>query len=269
MDLATLSGILGAFAIIIFAVVFGSDSSPLIFVNVPSILIVVLGSLLVVLIKFTFSQCIGALKVTMRAFSDKKESAEDLIEQIVEVARIAKKDGLLAVDDEFITYEFLKKGIRMLVDGQKPEVIKETLSKEIQLTIQRHTWAAKVFTALGDVAPAMGMIGTLIGLVQMLSNMEDPKSIGPSMAVALLTTLYGAMLANMFALPIADKLSLRKMQERYLKSLCLDGILAIEAGYNARVIEELLQVYLSPKEKLALEQRKEGGEAEPKEAKAT
>ena len=268
MDLATLLGILGAFAIVVLAILFGGDTSPLIFLNIPSILIVVLGSLMVVLIKFTFAQCIGAFKVAAKAFSDKKETSEHLIEQIVDIAKIAKKDGLLAVEDDMITYDFLKQGMQMLVDGQKPEVIKETLSKEIDQTIQRHTWGAKVFSALGDVAPAMGMIGTLIGLVQMLSNMEDPQSIGPAMAVALLTTLYGSMLANMFALPIADKLGLRKVQERYLKTLCMDGILAIEAGYNPRIIEGLLTVYLSPKQKLAQEQKKENADAEAAAAPA-
>lgn len=259
MDLATLLGILGSFAIVLLAIVFGADTSPLVFLNIPSILIVLLGSILVVLIKFTFTQFIGAFKVATRAFVDKKESSEHLIEQILETAKAAKKDGLLAIDDESITYEFLQNGIKMVVDGQKAEVIKETLTKEINQTIQRHTWGAKVFTALGDVAPAMGMIGTLIGLVQMLSNMDDPQSIGPAMAVALLTTLYGAMLANMIALPLADKLALRRAQESHLKNLCLDGILAIEAGHNPRIVEGLLQVYLSPKQKLALENKKDSG----------
>ena len=122
----------------------------------------------------------------------------------------------------------------------------EVLSKDLAQANDRHTWGAKVFSALGDLGPAMGMIGTLVGLVQMLSNMDDPKSIGPAMAVALLTTLYGAMLANMFALPIADKLSLRKAEEVRFKSMCIDALMGIQAGQNPRVIESMLKAYLAP-----------------------
>lgn len=120
------------------------------------------------------------------------------------------------------------------------------MAKDMQQTIDRHSWGERVWRATGDVAPAMGMIGTLIGLVQMLSNMNDPKAIGPAMAVALLTTLYGAVLANMMALPIADKLHLRKSNEKLIHSMCIDGVLAIQAGQNPRVIESMLKAYLDP-----------------------
>jgi len=120
--------------------------------------------------------------------------------------------------------------------------------------VERHSWGAKVWTAMGDVAPAMGMIGTLVGLVQMLSNMDDPKSIGPAMAVALLTTLYGAMMANMLALPIADKLDLRKSEEGRLKAMCIDALMAIQAGQNPRVIESRLKAYLAPSKRRSEEE---------------
>jgi chemotaxis protein MotA len=134
----------------------------------------------------------------------------------------------------------------MLIDGNSKEVVDTVLHKDLKATIDRHTWGAKVFSATADVAPAMGMIGTLIGLVQMLSNMSDPKSIGPAMAVALLTTLYGAIIANMIAMPIADKLTLRKTDELRARSMCIDGVLAIQEGQNPRIIESMLKAYLDP-----------------------
>jgi len=249
MDIASLIGVLGAFAIVLVAIVFGGDTSPLIFVNAPSLLIVGVGTIMVVMIKFSLKQSIGAFKVASRAFLHANEPPQELIAKIVEISQIAKKKGLLALEDVEIENEFLAQAVRMLADGHEPKVIRDILHKDMEQTIDRHNWGAKVFTAAGDVAPAMGMIGTLIGLVQMLSNMEDPQSIGPAMAVALLTTLYGAMLANMVCLPIADKLTLRKQEEQKLKSICIDAILAIEGGYNARVVEGMLQVYLNPKQR--------------------
>ncbi|MFT6275600.1 MAG: chemotaxis protein MotA [Halioglobus sp.] len=150
----------------------------------------------------------------------------------------------------------------MLIDGNTREVIQTVMSKDLQQTIDRHKWGAKVFSATGDVAPAMGMIGTLIGLVQMLSNMSDPKSIGPAMAVALLTTLYGAMLATVIAIPIADKLTLRKTEEGRIKAMCLDGLLAIQEGLNPRVIEAMLKTYLTPKQRAKNGDGDEAGQAE-------
>lgn len=247
MDLATLLGMLGAMAVII-AAIFTGGSAP-VFLNVPSILIVVGGTFLVVMIKFSLKQFLGAFKVAGRAFSHKAQDPEKLIEEIVNLANIGRKEGLLALEKAEVTEDFLKEGIRMLVDGSSQEVVQAVMSKDMQQTIERHSWGEKVFRATGDVAPAMGMIGTLIGLVQMLSNMSDPKSIGPAMAVALLTTLYGAALANMIALPIADKLNLRKSNEKTIHSMCIDGVLAIQAGQNPRIIESMLKAYLDPSQR--------------------
>jgi len=244
VDLATLIGMLGAFVVVVAAMVLGGSAG--IFLNLPSLLIVLGGSLLVVLMKFSLHQFFGAIKVASKAFTIKLEKIEELIPLIVDLAKTARKGGLLALEGKEVENEFLKEGIRLLVDGHDSEVVKEMLVKEMQQTADRHRWGARVFTALGDVAPAMGMIGTLIGLVSMLSNMDDPKAIGPAMAVALLTTLYGAMLANMVALPIADKLQLRKVEEGKVKALCLDALIAIQAGQNPRVIEAMLKTYLAP-----------------------
>lgn len=259
MDLATLLGFLGAFGVVAAAIFFGG--SAIVFFNVPSILIVLGGTFLVVLMKFSLSQFFGAFKVATRAFIFRLQRAEDVIPQIIELSNMARKDGVLALEQAEVDDPFLKQGIDMLIDGSKPEVIKNMLVKDMQLTVERHRWGAKVFEASGDVAPAMGMIGTLIGLVQMLSSMDDPKSIGPAMAVALLTTLYGAVFANMVALPIADKLSLRKVEEGRFKAICIDGVMGIAEGQNPRVLEPLLKTYLAPARR-----KSEGGAQEETQA---
>jgi len=249
MDLATLLGMIGAIGVVIGAII--SGGSAITFVNIPSILIVVFGTLLVVMIKFSMAQFLNAIKVASHAFSSKAENPEELIVLLVDLARVVRKEGLLALEDREIDNEFLKKGVQMLVDGNSREVVSTVLQKELKQTMDRHSWGARVFSSAGDVAPAMGMIGTLIGLVQMLSQMDDPKSIGPAMAVALLTTLYGAFIANVIALPIADKLKLRKIEESRVNAMCLDGILAIQDGQNPRIIEAMLKTYLAPKQREA------------------
>ena len=249
MDLATLVGFLGAFGVVAAAILFGG--SAMVFFNMPSILIVMGGTFLVVLMKFSIAQFLGAFKVATRAFIYKLENPEEVIEQIIELSNMARKEGVLALEGAEINNSFLKQGVDMLIDGSKPDVIKGMLIKDMQLTVERHRWGAKVFEASGDVAPAMGMIGTLIGLVQMLSNMDDPKAIGPAMAVALLTTLYGAIFANMIALPIADKLALRKVEEGRVKAICIDGLMGIAEGQNPRVLEPLLKTYLAPSRRKA------------------
>lgn len=247
MDLATLVGIVGALGIVIAAMVLGGDIG--IFVNVPSILIVVGGSLLVVLIKFTLAQFLAAGKVAAKAFMYRSVMPEEIIAETVELADAARKGGLLSLEEKEVSIPFMQRGIQLLVDGHDPEMVKALLHKEAELTTERHEFGAKIFRALGDVGPSMGMIGTLVGLVQMLSNMSDPKAIGPAMAVALLTTLYGAMMATIVALPIADKLENRMNEEALNQALIIDGLLAIQAGQNPRVIEQLLRNYLPEKKR--------------------
>lgn len=243
MDLATLIGLLGALGVVASAMILGG--SAILFFNVPSLLIVVVGTLMVVLMKFSMGQFLGAVKVATKAFIFKLDNIEELIPKVVTLADVARKGGLLALEEQEVSNAFLQGGIGMLVDGHDGDVVRNVLTKDMKLTIERHGWGAKVFQAIGDVAPAMGMIGTLVGLVQMLANMDDPKSIGPAMAVALLTTLYGAILANMIAIPIADKLGLRATEEGRVKAMCIDGLTAIQAGQNPRVIESMLKTYLA------------------------
>ncbi|MCE9685190.1 flagellar motor protein PomA [Shewanella sp. AS16] len=247
MDLATLIGLIGAFGFVIMAMV--SSGGIGIFVDVPSVLIVMAGSLFVVMMKYNLTQFLGAVKIAAKAFMFKLEKPESLIEQSVNMADAARKGGFLALEEAQISNSFMQKAVDMLVDGHDGDVVREALEKDISLTEERHKSGIGIFRAFGDVAPAMGMIGTLIGLVGMLSNMDDPKTIGPSMSVALLTTLYGAVIANMMAIPIADKLNLRMGEEMLNRSLIMDAVLAIQDGQNPRVIEGFLKNYLSEKQR--------------------
>jgi len=247
VDIATLIGMLGALGLVVAAMVLGGDV--MVFVNPPSLLIVVGGTLFAVLSKFPLAQYLGIGKVAGKAFMFKSVAPEDIIAETVEMADAARKGGLLSLEDKQVSSDFMQRGIQLLVDGHDPDVVKTLLKKEMQQTTDRHASSINLFKAMGDVAPAMGMIGTLVGLVQMLSNMSDPKSIGPAMAVALLTTLYGAIIATIIALPMADKLSARKDEEELNQSLIIDGLLAIQAGQNPRVIEQMLKNYLPEKKR--------------------
>jgi len=243
VDLATLIGILGAIGLLIMAMLLAGDI--MMFVDAQSVIIVFGGSIFVVLSNYNLGHFFGIGKVIAKAFMFKLETPEELIEKAVDMADAARKGGFLALEEAEITNDFMQKGVDMLVDGHDAEVVRATMQKDISLTTDRHEKSADMLMALADVAPAMGMIGTLIGLVAMLSNMDDPKSIGPAMAVALLTTLYGAFLANVIAIPLASKLKLRVEEEKMNQQLVLDAVLGIQDGQNPRVIEGLLKNYLA------------------------
>lgn len=251
MDLATLVGILGAFGIIGGAMVMSGGVG--LFIDVPSILIVIVGTIFVVLMKFSLGQFLGCFKVAGKAFMFKLVAPTDLIEEVVELADDARKNGLLALEGKDVSDDFLQAGIQLLVDGHDPEIVKSLMLKDMNEAIKRHDIGSQIWKQMGDVAPAMGMVGTLIGLVAMLSNMSDPASIGPAMAVALLTTLYGSMMANMVALPISDKVALRREEEGTLKSMIIDAIMGIQAGQNPRVIDSMLRNYLPAAKRLSAE----------------
>ncbi|GHD14370.1 flagellar motor protein PomA [Halioglobus japonicus] len=224
----------------------GLGGSAATFINLPALLIVLVGTLFVVMMKFSLHDCLNAFSVASRAFKYRLVPPQEQVDTLVEMSKLSRKEGMLALERLEIDDPYLADAVVMLVDGMDRASVEARMSKLSQQTADRHSWGAEVFYAAADVAPAMGMIGTLIGLVQMLSNMDDPKSIGPAMAVALLTTLYGAVLANVFAKPIGDKLSLRKDEEARSNALSLDGILAIQDGLNYRIVETLLAVYLKP-----------------------
>ncbi|MDH3393992.1 MAG: MotA/TolQ/ExbB proton channel family protein, partial [Desulfobulbaceae bacterium] len=194
MDIATVIGLVFGFSILITAVLLGG--SAILFLNVPSILIVGGGTLATAFIRYSMADVINSMKVALNAFTTKLSVPQEVIQEIVNLANIARKNGLIVLEQQPITDSFLKKAIMYCVDGHEADFIQEVLEKEVELTVARHEVGQSLFKGMGESAPAFGMIGTLVGLVQMLANMTDAASIGPAMAVALLTTLYGAVLAN-------------------------------------------------------------------------
>lgn len=251
MDFGTLFGLLASMWIIYWSITEGGSSLGL-FLDPHPIIIVIGGSAAVTIMKFGLKPFFSAFRVALHAFVYKKYRPEAIIQEAIDVAETARKGGLLSLENVEIKDAFLKKGVSLLVDGYDQNVIREILMKEMNLTLERHHLGQKVFRAIAEAGPALGMIGTLLGLVQMMSNMKDPKAIGPAMAIALLATFYGAVMANMIALPIAEKLALRSSEERISKSLVIDAIKGIQAGQNPRVIEQGLQNYL-PRSKRKIE----------------
>ncbi|WP_111642699.1 flagellar motor protein PomA [Marinimicrobium alkaliphilum] len=242
MDLATLIGLVGAVGLIFVSMYMSGEFG--MFVNPASLVIVIGGSTFAVMAKYSLGQYFGAFKVAGKSFVFKNDDPMDLIDEIVDLADNARKGGLLSLENREVSNPFLAKGIQLLVDGHEADVVRTMLQKDKSLAEQRHYNGSSIFASLGEVAPAMGMIGTLIGLVAMLANMDDPKAIGPAMAIALLTTLYGVLLANAIFLPIADKLKLRAAEESMNKNMIIDGMLAIQQGQNPRVIDAILRAYL-------------------------
>ena len=242
MDIATLVGFLLAYIIIGAAIALGGPFN--IFVNAPSMLVVIGGTFAVTLMRITLGNFLGSFKIALKGFFYKLDTPQNLIDESVELANIARKEGILALEGRDISNGFLERGISLCIDGHAPDVVKNLLAKDINMSIERHTLGADMFKAMATYAPAMGMIGTLIGLVQMLSNMSDPAAIGPAMAVALLTTLYGAIIANAFASPLAEKLILISGYEKLNKDLILESIGGIQEGTNPRVLKQLLNAYL-------------------------
>lgn len=247
MDIATLIGFIGAFGVIFMSI---DDIGK--FVDTPSLLIVVAGSILVVLMRSSLAEFLGAIKVALKALLGKGDAPEDLIKQLVNLGAIARKDGMIALEGEQIANPFLAKAVGMLVDGTDPELIEQALQRENEVMKARHGVGQSIFTSWAEIAPAMGMIGTLIGLVQMLSAMDDPKSIGPSMAIALLTTMYGAILANVICIPLAQKLGNKSASEAQNNELIIQGVMFIQSGGNPRLLSDLLASFVSPKNRAKL-----------------
>jgi chemotaxis protein MotA len=252
VDLATLIGLVGACLVVGTAIVLGGSVAS--FVDAAAMLLVLGGTLLVTLMKFSIHQFLNATKVAIKAFIYRVPDPEELIVKSMQLANHARASGLLALEEADVPDQFFRKALNLVIDGHDPEVVRSILSKDLDLTLKRHRDGQAIFKAIGDAAPAMGMIGTLIGLVQMLGAMSDPKEIAPAMAIALLTTLYGAMIANLVAIPIADKLSLRSTEERLAKSLIIDAVMSIQDGQHPRIMQDLLKNYL-PQSRRSEEQR--------------
>ncbi len=245
MDIATIIGVVGSAALILGSIIIGSPLSA--FFNIPGLLVVLGGTIMATLIMQRLPVVMGAVKVALNAFFDKMETPHKLISQIVSLAGKARKGGVLALENETISNDYLARGVRMAVDGIDPQEIINTMRIEVDSLIGRHETGHKVFKFMGATAPAMGMIGTLIGLVQMLQTLSDPSAIGPAMAVALLTTFYGAVLAFVLFNPIAEKLEDRTKSEEILLEIIINGIDGIARGTNQMILEDKLVSFLSPK----------------------
>ena len=246
MDLASVIGLVVGIGFIIYGIL--SGGSILLFINIPSMMIVGGGTIGSTLINYPLSEVVGVIKVVKKAFFHTEESPVGIIETLVGFAETARREGILSLEQKAASLddEFLKKGINLAVDGTEPEYIKEIMTTETNYISERHRVGAGIFDSMGAYAPAFGMIGTLIGLINMLVRMDDPSTIGPSMAVALVTTLYGAFLANLIFIPIAGKLKNRSANELLIKELCIEGIMSIQSGDNPRIVEGKLKAFLSP-----------------------
>ncbi len=247
MDIATILGIVSGIGLVLAAILMGSGLGA--FVDPPSLLVVVGGSIAAMMIAFPLSTVIGSIKIALKAFFSPKQSPDTVIERIVDLAVKARKESIIALEKEEIEDPFLAKGIRLVVDGTAPNLVRSILRTEIGFMKQRHLSGQSVFKFLGGMAPAYGMIGTLIGLVQMLQSLDDPSSIGPAMAVALLTTFYGALLANIVALPIAEKLAGKSGDEVLMMEVTIQGVLAILEGDNPIIVRSKLEAFLSPSQR--------------------
>lgn len=254
MDIATIVGLILGFGLILVSIAMGGGGlSP--FIDVPSGMIVFGGATAASLINFPLKSCLGAFGVVMKCFLFKLPEPAAIIKEFKELAQIARKDGLLALEQktEDITDGFMKRGVEALIGGADVEKIRMDLETELGCIEQRHSQGKKIVDACGAAAPAFGMIGTLIGLVQMLRALDDPSKIGGGMATALLTTLYGALVANVICIPLAGKLEARSQEESLVREMMITGIASLGEGATPRNMEERLTLFMSPKGRGALE----------------
>lgn len=243
MDLATLIGIILGLVIIIASIMMGGDIGS--FINIPSIAVVFGGTAAATLVKFPLKECIAALKMGGKiAFKNSADDPRSVYDIALELAGIVRQKGLLGLESVQIENELMARGIRMCVDGMDGAVIKESITKEVDMALKNEMAGESFWRGIGDMAPAFGMIGTLIGLVQMLANLSDPAAIGPAMAIAMLTTFYGAVLANLVAIPLADKLEIKINNTKNTRALIIESVMQIHASQNPMVLQELLGVYL-------------------------
>ena len=246
-DLLSVIGLVSGLLMITIAILM--DSNIALFISIPSFFITVGGSFAALLINFNADQVFNVIKTTRHIFQTKDIDYQEIIDIFANLARKARREGLLGLEDDIERLEdpFYQKGIRLMVDALDPDLIKDILETEMHYTGERHELGQRVFKTWGGLAPAFGMIGTLIGLIQMLAKLDDPSSLGPAMALALLTTFYGSLLANLILLPMAGKLELRSEQELLAKELILEGVIGIQSGMNPRILEEKLKAFIGPK----------------------
>ena len=254
MDLGSVFGLLGTWVLILWAMASGGQMG--IFIEPASMIMVIGGSTTVVFLCFPVRYIKQAMNVIKKGFFASDQPVQKLIEDLVSFAEIARRDGILSLESttKDVDDAFIVSGIQMAVDGTDPELIEQIMTTELDNLIERHETGKGIFDALGKYAPAFGMIGTLVGLIIMLANMEDPSSIGAGMAVALLTTMYGAIIANAFALPLADRLARRSSEEVLIKTIVIKGVMAIQSGDNPRIVEQKLRTFLPPAARAAADE---------------
>lgn len=250
MDLASIIGLVMCFVVVLYGILYGQPMSAIKgFIDVQSIFITIGGSLLCTLIMAPslkgFVQNISSIRLALKAPSANDEEA---IQTIIQLSNVARKEGLLALEEAAnnVDDEFMKKGLLLLVDGTDPELVRNILETELSCIETRHADKIAFWEAWAAMGPAWGMIGTLIGLINMLKKLDDVSTVGPNMAVALVTTFYGSLIANWICIPVATKLKLNSAKEIGVKELVVEGLLSIQAGENPRVIEEKLKSFLSP-----------------------
>lgn len=246
MDIATLIGVVGALGLIIWAILMGGSLNQ--FVDVPSMIIVIGGTIMALLSNFPLPKVISLISILKKTFFGTDVDPRGFIEKIVSYAEQARKEGMLALEEhaEKEENDFLRKGLRLAVDGNDPALLQKIMETDIEQQQTRHLQGKKILESGGTYAPAFGMIGTLVGLINMLAGLDDPSSIGAGMAVALLTTMYGAILANAFFLPLAGKLETRSREEVLVRSMIIEGVMAIQSGDSPRIVEEKLKSFLMP-----------------------
>lgn len=247
MDIAVLIG-LGGGAMIVVGSILIAGASLTAFWDTPSVCLVLGGACMACLTSFPLKTLFGVPKVLLKAMNPRVPQVQPVIEQLVQFAEVARRDGILALENKIgeISDPFIRMGLQMAIDGTDAEVMEVVLRTEMDSLAGRHKTGKAILDNLNKYAPAWGMIGTLVGLVIMLGNMSDPNAIGPGMAVALLTTLYGAMVSNMVCAPVGDKLAFFSRQEQEVREIVVRGILAIQAGDNPRVLEQKLKTFLPP-----------------------
>ena len=262
MDLASLIGLVGCFGLMFYGIVGSNGMSALMsFIDRDSIFLTFGGAFMCIFAMNTIPSFIAGIKTFKLIFSLEKGNAAEVIKQIIDLSNVARKEGLLSLEEAAgnIDDEFLKKGIMLVVDGTDPELVRAILETEMEGISGRHKEGIGFWDNLGSMGPAWGMIGTLIGLINMLKNLSDPSSLGPAMAVALVTTFYGSLLANWICAPVAGKLKMKDAQEYAIKGIEVEGLLSIQAGENPRVIEEKLKSFIPPKDRSSLGGDEGGG----------
>lgn len=255
MDISTVIGLILAVGLVLGAIM--TTTSITTFIDIPSILVVIGGTIAATLIAFPLNRVFKLVSVFMKTIFNKPANSLENMSAIVSLAEIARRDGILSLESHLADGkfdDFLTRGLRMAIDGQEPGVIESAMELELESLIERHANGKAILDTVGKYAPAFGMIGTLIGLVVMLQNMEDASQLGPAMAVALITTFYGSCVANMVALPLADKLALRSAEEVSSKVMIIRGVMCIQAGDNPRIVKQKLLAFLDPKQRVAAEE---------------